>query len=71
MLIECLSRFGRFIFAFAQVLLFESCSESFGGPALCKSRIGSLVALRLCIQSRSKGFGGSASAHTNQAVDFW
>ena len=21
--------------------------------------------------SRSKGFGGSASAHTNQAVDFW
>jgi hypothetical protein len=30
-----------------------------------------LVASRLCIQSRSKGFGGSASAHTNQAVDFW
>ena len=30
-----------------------------------------LVALRLCIQSRSKGFGGSASVHTNQAVDFW
>jgi hypothetical protein len=30
-----------------------------------------LVALRLCIQSCSKGFGGSASAHTNQAVDFW
>ena len=30
-----------------------------------------LVALRLCIQSRSKGFGSSASVHTNQAVDFW
>ena len=30
-----------------------------------------LVALRLCIQSRSEGFGGSASAHTNQTVDFW
>ena len=30
-----------------------------------------LVALHLCIQSRSEGFGGSASAHTNQAVDFW
>ena len=30
-----------------------------------------LVALLLCIQSRSEGFGGSASVHTNQAVDFW
>ena len=30
-----------------------------------------LVALCLCIQSCSEGFGGSASAHTNQAVDFW
>ena len=30
-----------------------------------------LVALRLCIQSYSEGFGGSASVHTNQAVDFW
>ena len=30
-----------------------------------------LVALCLCIQSRSKGFGGSVSAHTNQTVDFW
>ena len=30
-----------------------------------------LVALHLCIQSCSKGFGGSASAHTNQTVDFW
>jgi hypothetical protein len=33
--------------------------------------VGVLVASHLCIQSRSKGFGGSASAHTNQAVDFW
>ena len=30
-----------------------------------------LVALPLCIQSCSKGFGGSVSAHTNRAVDFW
>ena len=30
-----------------------------------------LVALHLCIQSRSKRFGGSASVHTNRAVDFW
>ena len=30
-----------------------------------------LVALGLCIQCRSEGFGGSASAPTNQAVDFW
>ena len=30
-----------------------------------------LVALCLCIQSCSKGFGGSASVHTNQTVDFW
>jgi hypothetical protein len=30
-----------------------------------------LVASRLCIQSRSEGFGGSASVHANQAVDFW
>ena len=30
-----------------------------------------LVALPLCIQSRSEGFGGSASVHTIQAVDFW
>ena len=30
-----------------------------------------LMALRLCIQSYSEGFGGSASVHTNQAVDFW
>ena len=30
-----------------------------------------LVALHLCIQSHSKGFGGSASAHINRAVDFW
>ena len=30
-----------------------------------------LVASRLCIQNRSKGFGGSVSAHTNQTVDFW
>ena len=30
-----------------------------------------LVASRLCIQSRSEGFGGSASAHTNHTVDFW
>ena len=30
-----------------------------------------LVASHLCIQSRSEGFGGSASAHTNQTVDFW
>jgi hypothetical protein len=30
-----------------------------------------LVASRLCIQSRSEGFGGSASAHTNRTVDFW
>jgi hypothetical protein len=30
-----------------------------------------LVALRLCIQSHSEGFGGSASVHTNQAVDVW
>ena len=30
-----------------------------------------MVALHLCIQSCSEGFGGSASAHTNQAVDFW
>jgi hypothetical protein len=30
-----------------------------------------LVALCLCIQSHSEGFGGSASVHTNQAVDFW
>jgi hypothetical protein len=30
-----------------------------------------LVASHLCIQSCSEGFGGSASAHTNQAVDFW
>ena len=30
-----------------------------------------LVALCLCIQSCSEGFGGSAYAHTNQAVDFW
>ena len=30
-----------------------------------------LVALRLCIQSHSRSFGGFASAHTNQAVDFW
>ena len=29
-----------------------------------------LVALHLCIQSCSEGFGGSASVHTNQAVDF-
>ena len=30
-----------------------------------------LVALRLCIQSRSEGFGGSVSVHINQTVDFW
>ena len=30
-----------------------------------------LVALHLCIQSCSKDFGGSASVHTNRAVDFW
>jgi hypothetical protein len=30
-----------------------------------------LVASPLCIQSCSEGFGGSASVHTNQAVDFW
>jgi hypothetical protein len=30
-----------------------------------------LVASCLCIQSHSKGFGGFAFAHTNQAVDFW
>ena len=30
-----------------------------------------LVALCLCIQSCSEGFGGSASAHTNKTVDFW
>ena len=30
-----------------------------------------LMASCLCIQSRSEGFGGSASVHTNQTVDFW
>ena len=30
-----------------------------------------LVALHLCIQSRSEGFGGSASLQTNGTVEFW
>ena len=41
----------------ASHLCIQSCSRSFGGFALH-------------IQD-SKGFGGSASVHTNQVVDFW
>jgi hypothetical protein len=68
MLIDCLSCFGRFIFAF---LLFKVTVRVLVALNCAKVTLEVLVALHLCIQSHSKGFGGSASAHTNQAVDFW
>ena len=51
-----------FVSVAVEVLMASHCA---------KVALKALVALRLCIQSCSKGFGGSASAHTNRAVDFW
>jgi hypothetical protein len=53
-----------------QVLLFEVAVRVLVALNCAKVASEVLVASHLCIQSRSEGFGGSASAHTNQAVDF-
>ena len=57
--VDCvLKSFWKFIFTFMHQLFVSVAVKV-------------LVALHLCIQSRSEGFGGSVSAHTNRAVDFW
>jgi hypothetical protein len=53
-----------------QVLLFEVAVRVLVALHCAKVALEVLVASRLCIQSRSEGFGGSASAYANQAVDF-
>ena len=70
--IDCvLKSFGKFYLCIYTSVVCFSRSGSFRGFALCKSHNEVLVALHLCKQSCSEGFGGSASLHTNQAVDFW
>jgi hypothetical protein len=56
---------------FMQVLLFKVTVRVLVALHCAKVASEVLVALHLCIQSHSEGFGGSASVHTNQAVDFW
>ena len=61
--IDC--HFGSFIFAFTHQLFVLVAVEVFVALHCAKAATKVLVALRLCIQSCSEGFGGSASAHTN------
>ena len=71
MLIVFKSHFEIFIFAFTHQLFVSVAVEVLVVSHCAKLTTKVLVALRLCIQSHSEGFGGSASVHTNRAVDFW
>ena len=71
MLIVFQSHFRSFIFAFMHQLVISVAVEVLVASHCAKVAMKVLVALHLCIQSHSEGFGGSVSVHINQAVDFW